>query len=210
MITNSIHIAPSIRVVLLHAPNMPVTINGGMRMPSWYDIKDFSRTHEDESGILSSAMQINKAIDMEIDRMKQTVDNGKHDECKEAEIASSNVFVGGFSQGGAMAVYCGYHYPKRLGGVVALSGYVLDTCNYPQDIHESNKDTALLVYHGEQDQVVPITFSQQTFDGLKGYINMKYEKLRNLQHEVHPDEIQKVCDFVNNGGSLTDLSKSKL
>jgi hypothetical protein len=26
-------------VKLLHAPIQPVTINGGMKMPSWYDIK---------------------------------------------------------------------------------------------------------------------------------------------------------------------------
>ena len=30
------------RVKLLHAPFQPVTINGGMTMPSWYDIVDLS------------------------------------------------------------------------------------------------------------------------------------------------------------------------
>eukprot|EP01084_Bolivina_argentea_P157822 275010_1 len=155
-------------------------------MPSWYDIKDFTRTHEDSNGIVSSAKQINRCIEMEIDRMKQFVDDGKHEECKAPEHASSNVFVGGFSQGGAMAVYCGYHYPETLGGVVALSGYVLDTCNYPKDIHEANKDTALYAAHGEQDPMVPIMYSEQTFNQLKGFINLKYEKLKHLQHEVVP------------------------
>lgn len=205
-----LYIASSIRVVLLEAPTQPVTINGGMRMPSWYDIKDFTRQNEDSSGILSSAMQINKVIEMEIDRMKENINNGKHNECKEISFASSNVFVGGFSQGGAMAVYTGYHFEQTLGGIIALSGYVLDTCNYPKEINEANKDTNLLVYHGEQDPVVPIQYSEYTFGQLKGHLNMKYQKLPNLQHEVYPDEINRVCDFVSSGGSLTDLPKSKL
>eukprot|EP00483_Globobulimina_turgida_P005369 UN05379 len=176
---------PSIRVVLLHAPTMAVTINGGMRMPSWYDIKDFTRTHEDKDGILAAAKQINQCIDMEIDRMSENIANGKHNECQtvDLEFASANVFVGGFSQGGAMAVYCGYHYPQRLGGVIGLSAYVLDTANYPNEINAANKETSLFACHGEQDQVVPISHSEYTFNPLKGHITLKYEKYKYLPHE---------------------------
>ena len=44
-----------VRFIFPHAPEMPVTLNGGMVMPSWYDI-----THpklalgEDEAGIRAS------------------------------------------------------------------------------------------------------------------------------------------------------------
>ena len=31
------------RVKLLHAPIRPVTINSGMTMPSWYDIRELSK-----------------------------------------------------------------------------------------------------------------------------------------------------------------------
>ncbi len=39
--------------MLPQAPNMPVTLNGGMVMPSWYDILDTSifRRAEDKDGI---------------------------------------------------------------------------------------------------------------------------------------------------------------
>merc|ERR1712087_273105 len=136
--------------------------------------------------------------------------NKADDTC--AISASSNVFIGGFSQGGAMAVYCGYHYPRKLGGVVALSAYVLDTGNYPDEIHEANKDTSMFACHGEMDQVVRLRYSELSFKQLQGHIDMKYEKLPGLQHEVHPHEIQNVCDFVMNGWNLKDLDtmKSKL
>ena len=179
-------------------------------MPSWYDIKDFSRTSEDSEGIKQSAIEIKKCIQMEVDRMKTKIESGSHDECKEPQLASSNVFIGGFSQGAAMAVYNGYHYNETLGGVIALSGYVLQTANYPKEIHDANKNTACFACHGEMDAVVPIAYSKQTFDQLKGHINLKYETYQNLQHEVHPSEIQKVCQFVLNGGNLNELTQSKL
>ena len=47
-------------------------------------------------------------------------------------VLRMNVFVGAFSQGR-------YHY----------SAYVLDSCNYPEEINDANKDTNLLVYHGD-------------------------------------------------------------
>lgn len=36
------------RVKLLHAPIRPVTINGGMKCPSWYDIKSLSANSSDK------------------------------------------------------------------------------------------------------------------------------------------------------------------
>ena len=145
---------------------------------------------------------------MEIDRMNELKENSEDKECK---LSSNDVFVGGFSQGGAMAVYCGYHYPEKLGGVIALSSYVLETANYPNDIHPANKDTPLYACHGEADPVVPISYSQVTFNQLKDHLNMKYEKISLMQHEVYPQEIQNACKFVSNGGDLNDLGEqSKL
>merc|ERR1719350_703211 len=114
-----------------------------MEMPSWYDIVDFNRTSEDSVGIKRSATQIvDKCIQMEIDQMD----------------VSSNVFIGGFSQGAAMAVYCGYHCEHTLGGVIALSGYVLQTANYPTNIHAANQNTPCFACHGEMDSVVPLSY----------------------------------------------------
>lgn len=33
---------PGVKWILPNAPNQPVTINGGMKMPSWYDIKSLA------------------------------------------------------------------------------------------------------------------------------------------------------------------------
>ena len=40
-------------------------------------------------------------------------------------VPASRIFVGGFSQGGAMAIQAGFTYPKKLGGIIAFSGWLL-------------------------------------------------------------------------------------
>ncbi|KAJ2840264.1 hypothetical protein FBU31_000551 [Coemansia sp. 'formosensis'] len=44
---------PHVKFILPHAPEQPVTLNGGLRMPLWYDIKSLYRiaSNEDEAGI---------------------------------------------------------------------------------------------------------------------------------------------------------------
>jgi len=39
-------------------------------------------------------------------------------------IPSSRIVVGGFSQGGGLALYSGLTYPKPLAGIVALSTWL--------------------------------------------------------------------------------------
>ncbi len=58
-----------VRFLFPHAPEIPVTVNGGMIMPAWYDIlaMDIDRK-VDESGVLSSADAVDALIAREMDR----------------------------------------------------------------------------------------------------------------------------------------------
>ena len=59
--------ALGVRFVFPHAPERPVTINGGMRMRAWYDIKsmDFDK-RADLTGVRESAEQVEQLIEAEI------------------------------------------------------------------------------------------------------------------------------------------------
>jgi len=47
---------PHVKWILPHAPSMPVTLNGGHRMPAWYDIYALNdKSREDEEGVLKSS-----------------------------------------------------------------------------------------------------------------------------------------------------------
>ena len=85
-----------------------------MVMPAWYDIKDItdrsSRNSLNLKHILESNDRITKVMDKEIELLGD----------------SKKLFIGGFSQGGAMALMSGLEYKKQLGGILIFSGYLLD------------------------------------------------------------------------------------
>jgi len=48
-------------------PTIPVTLNGGMRMPSWFDLKSLDPNGpEDENGIKTAADKVRKMIQNEV------------------------------------------------------------------------------------------------------------------------------------------------
>jgi phospholipase/carboxylesterase len=100
---------PPLRFVFPHAPVRPITINGGMAMRAWYDISGQEiAQRQDETGIRSSIVLLEELIEREIAR----------------GIPGENIFLAGFSQGGAIVLAGGIRHAPRLGGIVALSTYL--------------------------------------------------------------------------------------
>ncbi|KAK4048119.1 hypothetical protein OIV83_004989 [Microbotryomycetes sp. JL201] len=98
-----------VKWVLPTAPMQPVTMNHGYKMNSWFDIYDLRpSTKEDEKGLLQSVSTIQSLIQQEID----------------AGIDPSRIIVGGFSQGAVIALLTAVTSERKLGGVVALSGFL--------------------------------------------------------------------------------------
>lgn len=100
-------IRPShMKVICPTAPTMPVTLNAGFSMPSWFDLKTLEiGGPEDEPGIISASTKIKELIQSEV----------------QAGIPSNRIILGGFSQGGALALYTGLTMEEPLAGIVALS-----------------------------------------------------------------------------------------
>jgi len=89
---------------------MPVTLNQGFRMPSWFDLYTLDESGpEDECGIIEAAKVVHSLIDREI---------------QNSSIPSTRIAIGGFSQGGALALYSAFTYDKPLAGVIALSCWI--------------------------------------------------------------------------------------
>ena len=77
------------------------------------------------------------------------------DDAVASGVKSTDIILGGFSQGGAMAVYAGYSYDKPLAGVACLSGWaaVKDSFN-GRVTSGANSNTPAFVFHGSEDEVV--------------------------------------------------------
>ncbi|MDT8363759.1 MAG: alpha/beta hydrolase [Nitrosomonas sp.] len=133
--------AASVRFIFPHAPLRSVSVNGGLRMRAWYDIKHANLSKdEDEDGLQASEQAIAALIRQENQR----------------GIASDQIILAGFSQGGAMALQTGLRYPEMLAGVMVLSAYLPLANIAMQQAHPANRKTPVFMAHGEDDPIVPI------------------------------------------------------
>ena len=134
-----------VRYVFPSAPEMPVTINGGYVMRSWYDILGTQLDrHEDEAGLRASAERVSALIAREIAR----------------GIPAHRIVLMGFSQGCAMTLLTGLRYPERLAGLVALSGYLPLASATAAERTDANALTPIFMGHGRSDGVVPMARAQ--------------------------------------------------
>ena len=172
----------AVRFVFPHAPVRPITINGGMSMRGWYDILSLELDRkEDKTGVLESVDSVHQLIESEME-----------------SLASENIILAGFSQGGAIALHAGLSCKYRLGGIIALSTYVPLSESYPQHINATNLHTPIFMAHGTQDPVVPITKGHNSFVLLNDAgCNIQWFDY-SMPHSVSPQQIQDIAQFVGN------------
>jgi len=142
---------PALRFVFPHAPVRPVTINGGMRMRAWYDIKGARiEDKQDEAGIRESIGELDALIAREGER----------------GIAPARVLLAGFSQGGAIALAGGVRHAQGLAGIVALSTYLPLQERTAAERSTANASVPIFMAHGSVDPVVPQALGSASRDAL--------------------------------------------
>lgn len=136
-----------IRFLFPHAPERPITINQNLVMRAWYDIytlDDLKR--EDLAGLTDSRQHIIGLIEQERAR----------------GIPHEHIVLAGFSQGAALALHTAIQHPYRLGGVIALSGYLPDAERLLQTFPAHNRELPIFMAHGTYDPVIPLELAQQS------------------------------------------------
>lgn len=172
--------SPAVRFIFPHAPQIPVTINGGYVMPAWYDIlaMDFERKI-DEQQIQQSSDAIAALIDRERAR----------------GIASERIVLAGFSQGGAVAYHCGLSYPHKLAGILALSTYFATWRSVTPSA--ANAQLPVYVFHGDRDDVVPEAMGVEARRRLKDMGLTPHYQSYPMAHEVCMDQVQDIAKALN-------------
>jgi len=172
----------AIRFIFPQAPNRPITINGGIEMPGWYDIKGMGiEDKQDAVGIAESQSLLINIIQRQI----------------ESGVPASNIIIAGFSQGGAVAYHTGLRFPEKLAGILALSTYLVFADNVENERSAVNQDTPILANHGTFDQVVPLLFGEMSVEKLKslGY-PVEWETFP-MEHQVIMPQIKKIGAWIN-------------
>lgn len=165
----------AVRFVFPHAPVRPVTINNGMQMRAWYDIKSMQLDQRaDVQGVLESADAVEALIKHEIAQ----------------GIPAERVVLAGFSQGGVIALHLGPRFESKLAGIMALSTYMSQPDALPTQ--GANLETPIYMAHGLYDEVVPHAFGKAACQQLhnNGY-NCDWHDYP-MQHNVCMEQLQDI------------------
>lgn len=174
--------------VFPNAPEIPITVNGGYRMPGWFDIYQFggNSDRQDKQGFL-------KTCDLVKSLIKEQTE--KHN------IPAERIIIGGFSQGAAisMAVLAMLNY--KIGGLVALSGFcpVVETVRDATDANGANFNTPVFQGHGSADDLIQCSFGQQTSEFYKGlgFTNWSFNVYPGVGHSTNEKELVDVIRFIS-------------
>ena len=172
---------PAMRFVFPHAPQRPVTVNGGMKMRGWYDITGMEIAQkQDEVGIRSSIADIEALIAREVER----------------GIPASRIFLAGFSQGAAMVLSAGLRHAHRIAGVIALSGYLPLEKQLAEERSAANAGLPLFIAHGSIDPVVPQVLGMLGRDFLRGLGYTIEWRSYPMAHQICAEEIADLRNWI--------------
>ncbi|KAL0353269.1 UNVERIFIED_CONTAM: putative carboxylesterase SOBER1-like [Sesamum angustifolium] len=166
------------------APSNPVTCNYGAVMPSWFDIHEIPVTADspkEEGSVLKAVQDVHSMIDKEI----------------VAGTNPNNVFVCGFSQGGALTLASVLLYPKTLGGGAVFSGWVPFNSSIFERVTGDARKTPILWSHGMADRTVLFEAGQAGPPLLeKAGVSCEFKAYPGLGHSISNEELRTLESWI--------------
>ncbi|MFC3034495.1 alpha/beta hydrolase [Pseudoalteromonas fenneropenaei] len=168
-----------VRFIFPHAPEQAITVNGGMRMRAWYDIKSFDLDKRaDEAGVRQSADLVAALIAREI----------------AAGIDPARIILAGFSQGGVIALHLAPRLEVRLGGVMVLSTYMCAPQKLVDELCQPELD--IFMAHGTVDEVVPYAAGEMAKQTLEAAGYQPQWHSYKMAHQVCMEELQDIRNWL--------------
>lgn len=168
-----------VKFIFPHAPVQPVTINGGMAMRSWYDIKSLDLDKRaDEQGVRESAEKVKQLIDAEIAQ----------------GISPDKIILAGFSQGGVVSLHLAPRLDVKLAGVMALSTYMCAPDKLADEMTQQQLN--IFMAHGRMDDVVPMQAGLMAYDTLRASGQEVSWQEYNMAHQVCIEEINAISQWI--------------
>ena len=173
----------NVRWVFPNAPVIPITLNGGMAMPGWFDMNALERDHliDDKETIEKASRYVDSLIEEQMDK----------------GIPAKNIVVGGFSQGGAIALTHAMKSEHEIGGYVGLSTYLPMADSYSKG---ENGKSGVKVFqaHGTADPVLRFDYGTSSSEKLKALgMDVQFESYGGMAHSACAEELDDLKDFLS-------------
>lgn len=171
----------AVRWIFPQAPVRAIDMYGGTRLRAWCNFRNMTRTEDqDEAGVRESGRRIEGYIQAQ----------------NRIGIASERIVIGGFSQGGAMALHVGLRVAQPLAGIIGLSCYLPIYPTVPSERSTAAIGTPILMCHGTLDTVLPLSMGSLARDYLRALGYPVEWRDYPLQHELCAEEIQLISDWL--------------
>jgi predicted esterase len=172
---------PNTKYVLPTAQTQRVTLNGGIPMPSWFDLYGLDDTAKDDvEGIKRAVERITRIIESEIA-------NG---------VPTARIVVGGFSQGGAVALSTAFGFERKLAGVLGMSTWLPNAVR-KGEVSAALRETPVLMCHGDRDATVPLKWAKISVEALRELtVQCELKTYANMAHSTSTEELADVRRFV--------------
>lgn len=172
---------PELRFVFPHAPVRRVTLNNGVPMRAWYDLRNLELDQRaDETGVRESIAQVDALIAREGER----------------GIPPERVLLAGFSQGGAIALAAGVRREAPVAGIIGLSTYLPMGSSTAAEATPGGLRTPIFMAHGQLDPVVQEAYGVHSRDLLQRLGAQVDWRVYAMPHSVCAEEIRDLGDWM--------------
>lgn len=147
----------SLAFLIPSAPQVPVTYQDNAVLHSWFDITRLTSTSAavDRPSLLASVNRVREIIDWQVS----------------LGVPTENIFVIGFSQGGAVALTLAMRETRKLGGVIGVATWLPRETDYQglggtEQVNGAGGADVLMM-HGQNDEVLSVAFARRSARNLR-------------------------------------------
>ncbi|HSG04894.1 MAG TPA: alpha/beta hydrolase, partial [Nitrospiria bacterium] len=111
-------------------------------------------------------------------------------------LPPERILLAGFSQGAVVSLDAGLRYPRRLAGLIGMSGYLAHPDRLEEEMSPAASALPVLLTHGKNDEVLSVEGSREAQAVLKtlGFSVELREYL--MGHEVIQEVLEEVRKFM--------------
>mmetsp|Transcript_68731 Transcript_68731/g.136164 ORF Transcript_68731/g.136164 Transcript_68731/m.136164 type:complete len:587 (-) Transcript_68731:286-2046(-) len=182
--------SPAVPWLNVHCPAAPPVQFAGQAQPAhgqWFahkEIRSAKLITESPEGLRDSIKYVHERLDYIQSTLK---------------LDSSRILLGGFGQGGALAIAAGLAYSKPLCAIATHSGYVCEPAGELQTLSGCvNRNVPVLMIHGEDDETIVAVAASNGAAILRsaGVGQVLLRTYPDLGHKMVPQTLSMLIDFI--------------
>jgi len=114
-------------------------------------------------------------------------------------IDTTNIYLGGFSQGGIMSYSLGLTLPHKVKGIFILSSRLLPEVKPLIKTGPVLEKLRVFVAHGTNDNVLPIHYAHDATEYLRPMLPLMEYHEYDLEHRIGQNELTDLVNWIESG-----------